>query len=219
MELLMRGLAMDHSEVVRQKLTERYLLNELEGEQRDQFEEHFFDCPECALDIRAGSEFVESSKVILAEPAEQAAPAGRASREPVRSGRLPWTSPRWSSPPAARLRARRGSGGSTARAGRGTAPAGQPAPHQSVPAPPARSDRPARPGGTDQRLPMKTAIDDYTSGSAFAAFDEKDKGTLKPGMLADIAVLATDVFTHPPTARGDVAVTVTILDGKPVFKQ
>jgi predicted amidohydrolase YtcJ len=80
-------------------------------------------------------------------------------------------------------------------------------------------NRPARPGGTDQRLSMKTAIDDYTSGSAFAAFDEKDKGTLKPGMLADIAVLATDVFTHPPAARGDIAVTVAILDGKPVFKQ
>jgi predicted amidohydrolase YtcJ len=38
-------------------------------------------------------------------------------------------------------------------------------------------------------------------------------------MLADIAVLATDVFTRPPAARGDIAVTVTILDGKPVFKQ
>ena len=80
-------------------------------------------------------------------------------------------------------------------------------------------NRPARPGGTDQRLSMKTAIDDYTTVAAFAAFDEKDKGTLQPGMLADIAVLATDVFTRPPAARGDIAVTVTILDGKPVFKQ
>jgi predicted amidohydrolase YtcJ len=80
-------------------------------------------------------------------------------------------------------------------------------------------NRPARPGGTDQRLSMKTAIDDYTSGPAFAAFDEKDKGTLQPGMLADIAVLATDVFTHPPAARGDIAVKATILDGKPVFMQ
>ncbi len=80
-------------------------------------------------------------------------------------------------------------------------------------------NRPPRPGGTDQRLSMKTAIDDYTSGSAFASFDEKDKGTLAPGMLADIAVLATDVFTHPPAARSDIAVKVTILDGKPVFMQ
>jgi len=83
---------MDHNEVVRQKLTERYLLNELEGEQRDQFEEHYFECPECALDIRAGSEFVESSKVILSQPAEEAA---RASREPVRGSWWAWLRPQF----------------------------------------------------------------------------------------------------------------------------
>jgi hypothetical protein len=79
--------------------------------------------------------------------------------------------------------------------------------------------RPPRRGGTDQRLPMKTAIDDYTSGSAFASFDEQEKGTLRPGMLADVVVLATDVFAHPPATRGDIAVKVTIFDGKPVFRE
>ena len=78
--------------------------------------------------------------------------------------------------------------------------------------------RPARPGATDQRLTMKAAIDDYTSGSAFASFDEKDKGTLAPGMLADLAVLATDVFAHAPATRADVAVVTTIVDGKVVFR-
>ena len=92
MELEMRGLAMDHNDVVRQKLTERYLLNELEGEQRDEFEEHYFDCPECALDIRAGSEFVESSKVILSQPAQEVA---RASREPARRGWWAWLRPQF----------------------------------------------------------------------------------------------------------------------------
>jgi anti-sigma factor RsiW len=56
---------MDHDEVVRQKLTERYLLDELDPQARDQFEEHFFSCADCALDIRAGSEFVAQSKTIL----------------------------------------------------------------------------------------------------------------------------------------------------------
>jgi hypothetical protein len=79
-------------------------------------------------------------------------------------------------------------------------------------------NRPPRPGGTDQRLPMTTAIDDYTSGPAYASFDEAQKGTLAPGMLADIAVLATDVFGHPPATRADVAVKVTIVDGKVVFR-
>jgi hypothetical protein len=58
---------MDHTTVVRDKLTERYLLNELASQVRDEFEEHYFDCPECALDVSAGAQFVEHSKVVLAD--------------------------------------------------------------------------------------------------------------------------------------------------------
>jgi hypothetical protein len=63
----MRGIDMDHEEAVRQKATERYLLDELDPEARDQLEEHLFDCQDCALDLRAGAMFVEQTKVILAE--------------------------------------------------------------------------------------------------------------------------------------------------------
>ena len=77
--------------------------------------------------------------------------------------------------------------------------------------------RPPRSGATDQRLTMQAAVDDYTSGPAYASFDERRKGTLAPGMLADIVVLATDVFSHAPTARDEIAVKTTILDGKVVF--
>jgi len=59
---------MDHEEAVRQKATERYLLDELDPEVRDQFEDHLFDCEDCALDVRAAAMLVEQSKVILAEP-------------------------------------------------------------------------------------------------------------------------------------------------------
>jgi predicted amidohydrolase YtcJ len=79
-------------------------------------------------------------------------------------------------------------------------------------------NRPPRPGGSDQRLPLEAAIDAYTSASAFASFDDKDKGRLAPGMLADVAVLATNVFAHPVTTRADVAVTATIVDGKVVYR-
>jgi predicted amidohydrolase YtcJ len=78
-------------------------------------------------------------------------------------------------------------------------------------------NRPPRPGSVDQRLPLTDAIDDYTSGSAYASFDEKEKGTLAAGMLADVVVLATDVFAHPPKTRADVAVAATLVDGKVVF--
>ena len=59
---------MDHEGVVRQKLTERYLLGELDDQTRQEFEEHYFDCPDCAVDVRAGALFVEQTKVVLAEP-------------------------------------------------------------------------------------------------------------------------------------------------------
>jgi len=59
---------MDHSESIRLMAAEKYLLGELTPELREQFEEHFFGCEECALDVRAGAAFVEQSKVVLGEP-------------------------------------------------------------------------------------------------------------------------------------------------------
>ena len=63
---------MDHNEAIRLMGTELYLLNELSPELREQFEEHFFECPECANDVRAGALFLEQTKAILA--ADAAAP-------------------------------------------------------------------------------------------------------------------------------------------------
>jgi len=56
---------MNHSEAVEQMASERYLLNELTPDARDAFEEHAFDCTECALDLRAGAVFVREAKVQL----------------------------------------------------------------------------------------------------------------------------------------------------------
>jgi hypothetical protein len=58
---------MDHDVVVREKMTERYLLDELDPETRDQFEGHFFECQDCASDVRAGAAFIDQSKVVLSE--------------------------------------------------------------------------------------------------------------------------------------------------------
>jgi hypothetical protein len=66
---------MDHAEALQQKATERYLLDELDPDGKDQFEEHLFDCQECALDVRAAAMFVEQSKIALGETSAVAAPA------------------------------------------------------------------------------------------------------------------------------------------------
>lgn len=59
------GIKMNHSEALEQMAVERYLLNELPADLRDSFEEHAFDCPECALDLRAAAAFVDHSKTEL----------------------------------------------------------------------------------------------------------------------------------------------------------
>jgi len=61
---------MNHDVVVQEKMTEKYLLDELAPQQRDDFEEHLFDCKDCAEDVRVGVMFVEHSKIILAENPE-----------------------------------------------------------------------------------------------------------------------------------------------------
>jgi hypothetical protein len=53
---------MDHQEAVRTKAAEQYLLGELPTAVRDEFEEHFMTCGECAADIRLGAAFVGNIK-------------------------------------------------------------------------------------------------------------------------------------------------------------
>lgn len=92
---------MDHDEAVRQKATERYLLGELHPELKDQFEEHLFDCQDCALDVRAAAMFVEQSKAILSEPTVML--PQRAAAPAPRAGWLTWLRPAFAVPALALL--------------------------------------------------------------------------------------------------------------------
>jgi hypothetical protein len=64
---------MDHDQATRLMATEQYLLGELTSGLQEEFEEHFFGCQECALDVRTGAAFLEHSKVVLSA-SEVAAP-------------------------------------------------------------------------------------------------------------------------------------------------
>ena len=75
------------------------------------------------------------------------------------------------------------------------------------------------PGGTAQAMPMADVIRAYTAWPAYASFEELRKGTLAPGMLADIAVLASDVFTYLPATPTDVVVQATVFDGRVVYER
>jgi hypothetical protein len=53
---------MDHEEALRRAAIEKYLLNEMPQPERDEFEAHFFDCQDCALDLRTTAAFLEGAK-------------------------------------------------------------------------------------------------------------------------------------------------------------
>ena len=57
------------------------------------------------------------------------------------------------------------------------------------------------------------------SWAAYASFDEQRKGTLAPGMLADIVVLASDITAAPIGSPTGVVVAATIFDGKVVYEK
>jgi hypothetical protein len=61
---------MNHSEAVQKMAAERYLLNEMTPDEREAFECHLFECPECALDLRSGTVFVEEARAQLPELAK-----------------------------------------------------------------------------------------------------------------------------------------------------
>jgi len=59
---------MNHDEATQRMIAEKYLLDELSPEQREEFEEHFFSCAACANDLQAGVALIEQSKAILSRP-------------------------------------------------------------------------------------------------------------------------------------------------------
>ncbi len=67
---------MNHKEAVELQAAVKYVLGELPAAERDSFEEHYFDCRECALDVKGAAGFVDvGRKVLRAERVEAAAAA------------------------------------------------------------------------------------------------------------------------------------------------
>ena len=70
----------------------------------------------------------------------------------------------------------------------------------------------------EQKLMMDQAIAAYTTGSAFAEFEEKEKGRLVPGMLADFVVLDRDITGAPAEKLLATKVLRTVVGGKTVYE-
>jgi predicted amidohydrolase YtcJ len=66
-------------------------------------------------------------------------------------------------------------------------------------------------------MTREQAVMAYTLTSAYAEFEEKEKGSLEPGKLADLAVLSQDIFTVPVGDLPKTKSVMTMVGGKIVY--
>src|SRR6266567_1560793 len=71
---------------------------------------------------------------------------------------------------------------------------------------------------SEQKISVEETVRGYTIGSAFAEFQEKEKGTISPGKLADLVILTRDIFKIDPTEIKNTKVVMTIMDGRVVYE-
>jgi hypothetical protein len=70
----------------------------------------------------------------------------------------------------------------------------------------------------ENRISSEAALSHFTRDAAYASFDEKDKGTLAVGKLADFVVLSEDIVRQPPDHILKARVLATVLGGRETFK-
>jgi predicted amidohydrolase YtcJ len=71
----------------------------------------------------------------------------------------------------------------------------------------------------DQRMTRMEALKSYTINGAYAAFEDENRGSLKPGKYADITVLSKDILKVPEDEIPTAKVTYTIVGGKVLYKK
>ena len=69
----------------------------------------------------------------------------------------------------------------------------------------------------EEAFTLQEALDSFTSGGAYASFEEHKKGTIRPGMLADFAVLEKNPFDESVSNIRNISVLETYLAGKKIF--
>jgi len=85
-----------------------------------------------------------------------------------------------------------------------------------------RQDQSGNPAGgwyPEQRLTLAEALRGFTSGAAYAAFEEGSRGTIELGKLADFTVVEGDFFSTPASALFKTKVKTTVVNGSVVYGQ
>jgi predicted amidohydrolase YtcJ len=74
----------------------------------------------------------------------------------------------------------------------------------------------ANPNGwyPEQKITVEDALRAYTSGAAYASYDERDKGTLERGKLADFVMIDRDITRIAPEEIAQARVMMTVVGGR-----
>jgi predicted amidohydrolase YtcJ len=77
------------------------------------------------------------------------------------------------------------------------------------------------PGGwwPQEQLSIEDAIRNYTAEGAYATFEEKEKGQIVAGMLADLVVHSKDLLTIAPSEILKTEADITVFDGRVVYER
>ncbi|MDQ6700616.1 MAG: amidohydrolase [Acidobacteriota bacterium] len=85
-----------------------------------------------------------------------------------------------------------------------------------------RQDHEGKPPGgwfPDQRMTREQALKSWTIEGAYAAFQERTRGSLSPGKLADLVMLSGDIMQMPAAEIWKTRVTMTVVNGAIVYKE
>lgn len=82
-----------------------------------------------------------------------------------------------------------------------------------------RKDRQGREIWPEEAISLDDALRAYTVNGAYASFEERIKGSFKPGMIGDVAIFETDVHQTPVDELAAVQIDCTITDGNIVHER
>jgi len=69
----------------------------------------------------------------------------------------------------------------------------------------------------EQKITVEDALRAYTTGGAYASFEEREKGSLAPGKLADVVIIDRDLTKVAPETIRDAKIDYAIVGGRIVY--
>ena len=70
----------------------------------------------------------------------------------------------------------------------------------------------------EQTITREQALRMWTVNAAYASFEEKVKGSIEPGKLADLVVISKDILHCPVDEIKDIEALLTVVDGRVVYR-